>query len=146
MNSRSEERVKLRSLLLTRLDAGSVDRQQLAAVQVEAPAQQHELAKHGAKRRAIVAPEVGDDLEVRFQAAQQPNNLDVAMGFALQPAARPHPVQIAVDVELQKVARRIAPGRPVAFAFAPTRKNPAAVRSSPSTKASINRTGLLAST
>ena len=29
------------------------------------------------------------------------------MGFALQPAARSHPVQIAVDIELQQVARRI---------------------------------------
>ena len=30
------------------------------------------------------------------------------MGFPLQSPARPHPVQIAVDVELQQVARRIA--------------------------------------
>jgi hypothetical protein len=34
-------------------------------------------------------------------------DLDVAMGFALQSAARPHPVQIDVDIELQQVARRI---------------------------------------
>jgi hypothetical protein len=29
------------------------------------------------------------------------------MGFALQPAARPHPVEVAVDVELQEIAGRI---------------------------------------
>ena len=40
MNSRSEERVKVAILVVDRLDAGSVDRQQLAAVQVEASAQQ----------------------------------------------------------------------------------------------------------
>ena len=56
-------------LVVDRLDAGSVDRQQLAAVQVEPPAQQHELAEHGSKRRAIVAPEIGDGLEVRLQSA-----------------------------------------------------------------------------
>ena len=104
MNVRSEERVKLRSLLLTRLDAGSVGRQQLAPVQVEAPAQQYELAERGAKRRAIVAPEIGDGLEGRFQSRQQPDDLDVAMTLRLQPPARSDPVQIAVDVELQKVA------------------------------------------
>ena len=95
-------------LVVDRLDAGSVDRQQLAAVQVEASAQQYELAEHGAKRRAIVAPEIGDGLEVRFQSPQQPEDLDVAMTLRLQPPARSDPVQIAVDVELQKVARRIA--------------------------------------
>ena len=97
-------------LVVDRLDAGSVDRQQLAAVQVEASAQQYELAEHGAKRRAIVAPEIGDGLEVRFQSPQQPEDLDVAMTLRLQPPARSDPVQIAVDVELQKVARRVALG------------------------------------
>ena len=29
------------------------------------------------------------------------------MGFALQPAARSHPVQVAIDIELQQVDRRI---------------------------------------
>ena len=48
------------------------------------------------------------------QAAQQPDDLDIAMGLALQPAARSHPVQIAVDIQLQQVARRITrtPRRP----------------------------------
>ena len=132
MNSRSEERVKLRSLLLTALMRVPVDGQQLAPVQAR---RRHSDTnwRHGAKRRAIVAPEIGDRLEVRFQSPQQPDDLDVAMTLRLQPPARSDPVQIAVDVELQKVARRIT-GRPIAFAS--TRKNPAAARSNPSTKAS----------
>jgi hypothetical protein len=44
MNACSEERVKLRSLLLTAL-VRAVDRQQRAAVEVEPPAQEHELAE-----------------------------------------------------------------------------------------------------
>jgi hypothetical protein len=104
----SQRRAGEVAILVDRLDAGSVDRQQLAAVQVETSAQQYELAEHGAKRRAIVAPEIGDGLEVRFQSPQQPEDLDVAMTLRLQPPARSDPVQIAVDVELQKVARRVA--------------------------------------
>ena len=57
---------------------------------------------------AIVAPEVGDGLEVRLQASEQPDHLDVAVALLLQPTARPHPVQIAIDVEFQQIGRRIA--------------------------------------
>ena len=39
---------------------------------------------------------------------QQPDHLDVAMGLRLQPAAGAHSVQVAVNVELQQIARRIA--------------------------------------
>lgn len=49
-----------------------------------------------------------DRLEVRPQVSQQPDHFEIAMGLRLQPAARSHPVQISVNVELQKVARRIA--------------------------------------
>jgi hypothetical protein len=47
-------------------------------------------------------------LEVRLEATQQPDDLDIALGFPLQPPARSNPVQIAVDVELQQIAGRIA--------------------------------------
>ena len=40
--------------------------------------------------------------------SQQPDHLDIAMGLSLQPTARPHPVQIAVNVKLQQIGRRIA--------------------------------------
>jgi hypothetical protein len=75
---------------------------------VDPPAQQHELAEHRFEGAAIVASEVRDCLEVWLEAAQQPDDLDVAATLALQPPARSNPVQIAVDVELQQIARRIA--------------------------------------
>ena len=110
---RTDERAQRRAgevaiLVVDRLDARPVDRQQLAAVKVEPAAQQHELAEHRFEGGAIVAPEVGDGLEVGLQAAQQPDDLDIALGLPLQPPARPNPVEIAVDVELQQIARRIA--------------------------------------
>ena len=55
----------------------------------------------------------------------------------LQPAARSHSVQVAVDVKLQQIPRRIC------RAARHLRRNaadPAAAGSSPSTKASMNRT------
>src|ERR1700720_2216546 len=67
------------------------------------PAQDHELPENLFERGAIVAPEIGDGLEVRLQAPQQPDDLDVAMTFGLKTAARSYPVQIAVDVELEEI-------------------------------------------
>jgi hypothetical protein len=49
-----------------------------------------------------------DRLELRLEAARQPDDLDIALGFPLQPPARSNPVQIAADVELQEIAGRIA--------------------------------------
>jgi hypothetical protein len=66
------------------------------------------LTKHRFERGAIVGAEIGDGLEVRLQRPQQPDDLDVAMAFGLQPAARTHAIEIAVDVELQEIARRVA--------------------------------------
>ena len=107
-NERAQRRAgEVAVLVVDRLDAGSVDRQQLAAVKVEPPAQQHELAEHRCEGAAIVASEVRDRLEVRLEAAHQPDDLDIALGFPLQPSARSNPVQIAVDVELQEIAGRI---------------------------------------
>jgi hypothetical protein len=66
------------------------------------------LAKHRFERGAVVGAEIGDGLEVRLQRPQQPDDLDVAVAFGFQPAARPHPVEISVDVKLEQIARRIA--------------------------------------
>ena len=93
-------------LFVDRLHPGSVDGEQLSAVEAEPPAQQQRTDETQRGTPRDVASKVGDGLEVGLEAAQ-PNDLDVAMGFALQSAARPHPVQIAVDIELQQVARRI---------------------------------------
>src|ERR1700731_1743574 len=43
-----------------------------------------------------------------LKSAQQPDDLDVAMTFGLKTAARPNPVEIAVDIELQEIAGRVA--------------------------------------
>jgi hypothetical protein len=63
--------------------------------------EQRELTKHRFERGAIVGAEIGDGLEVRLQRPQQPDDLNVAMAFGLQPPARTHAIEIAVDVELQ---------------------------------------------
>jgi hypothetical protein len=39
---------------------------------------------------------------------QQPDHLDVAMGFGFQATTGPNAVQITVDVEFQKVSGRVA--------------------------------------
>ena len=95
-------------LVVDRLDARPVHRQQFAPEQVEPLAQQRKLAKHRFEGGAIVGAEIGDGLEVRLQRPQQPDDLDVAMAFGFQAAARPHAVEIAVDVELEQIARRVA--------------------------------------
>ena len=45
------------------------------------PAQDHELPENLFERGAIVAPEIGDGLEVRLQASQQPDDLNVTITF-----------------------------------------------------------------
>jgi hypothetical protein len=60
------------------------------------------------RHRATNWAEVGDRLVIRRQPAGQPHHLHIAPGFALKPAARLNPVEIAVDIELQQHARMIA--------------------------------------
>jgi hypothetical protein len=74
-------------LVVDRLDAGSIHRQQLPTEEVQLAAQQHELAEGQAKGSAIVAPEISDRLEVRFQVPQQPDHFDVTVGLGFKAAA-----------------------------------------------------------
>jgi len=76
---------KILVLVIDRLDARAIHRQQLAPEKLEILAQQGELAKHGFEGGAIFTPEIGDGFEVGLQGSQQPDNLDVAMTFGLQP-------------------------------------------------------------
>src|SRR5262249_47992982 len=46
--------------------------------------------------------EVRDRLEVRHQPAREPDQLDVALCFALQASTRLDPVEVAVDIDLQQ--------------------------------------------
>src|SRR5512146_1963887 len=92
------------------LELAAVDRDARLAEQLKAPAQHHKLTADPADGLAVVLAEVGYRLEVRHQAAGQPNQLDVALALPLQAPARLHPVEVPVDVNLQQCRRMV--GRP----------------------------------
>jgi hypothetical protein len=50
-------------------------------------------------------------LDIRLEVPQQPDHLDVAMRLELQPTARTHTAQVAVDVELQEIYRDVTRSR-----------------------------------
>jgi hypothetical protein len=70
-------------------------------------AQRNEARAHFADGSAIVLAEIGNRLVIRSQTPRQPHRLDVAPSFALKPAARLDPIEVAVDVELQQDRRMI---------------------------------------
>src|SRR5207302_10300677 len=92
-----------------------VPRFELAAVNRDAGFRQQphtaaERNKPGADlsdRAAIILAEVSNRLVIGSESAREPHHLNLAPGLTLQPAARLHPVEIAVDVELQKDRRMI---------------------------------------
>ena len=92
-------------LVVHRLDTRAIDRQQLPPEQVELAAQDDELAEHLPEGRTVDPPKGGYGAEVRLQAPEQPDRLDVAMRLRLQTTAGAYPVQISVDIELQHVGR-----------------------------------------
>src|SRR6266550_2269419 len=114
------------------LELAAVDRNARFAEQLKASAQHHELTADLPDGLAVVLPEVGYRLEVWHQAAGQPDQLDVALALPLQAPARLHPIEVAVDVNLQQCRRTSGSTPP----------KPSLARSSSSTKTSIARTGL----
>src|SRR5205814_6444043 len=88
----------------------AVNRDDRLAEEFKAPAQHHKLTADPPDGLAIVLPEVGYCLEVRHQAAGQPNQLDIALALPLQAPARLHPIEISVDVNRQQ--RRRMRGQP----------------------------------
>jgi hypothetical protein len=56
---------------------------------------------------AVVLAEIGNRLVVGSKPANEPHHLNVAPGFALKPPARLHPIEVAVNVELQQNRRMI---------------------------------------
>ena len=93
-----------------RLELTAIDRHARLGEQPELPAQRDEPGADLADRTAVVLAEVGDRLVIRRQPADQPHHFHIAPGLPLEPTARLNPVEIAVDVELQQIARMI--GRP----------------------------------
>lgn len=69
-----------------------------------------ELAEDLLKSPCIVLAEIGDRFEVRLQLSHQPEHFEIACALQFQTAAGAHLVEIAPEVELQKIARR--KGRP----------------------------------
>ena len=49
--------------------------------------------------------QTGNRLEIRPQFPQQPHHLHIPPAFLLQPPARPNPVEVPVQVQLQQVSR-----------------------------------------
>src|SRR5882757_6598967 len=84
------------------LELAAIDRNARFAEQLKASAQHHELTADLADGLAIVLAEVGYGLEVRHQTAGQPNQLDVALALPFQAPARLHPIEVSIDVNLQK--------------------------------------------
>ncbi|OTP74317.1 hypothetical protein PAMC26577_15960 [Caballeronia sordidicola] len=56
---------------------------------------------------AVVTTKVSYGFEVRSQSAREPHQLNIALAFALKTPARLNPVQIAIDIDLQQLARMI---------------------------------------
>ena len=84
------------------LELAAVDRNTRRHKQTHLPAEFDKARAHLADRTAVVFSEIGNRFMVGDEPAKQPHQLDIAAGFALEPPARLHPVEIAVDIELQQ--------------------------------------------
>src|SRR5262249_53556788 len=91
-----------------RLELRSVNGHACHAQQIELAAQHDELPARLTNGRAVILAEVGDGLKIRCEPPGQPDHLDVALALSLQPPARRHAVEVAVDVELEHHLRMIA--------------------------------------
>jgi hypothetical protein len=96
--------------VVDRLELAAVDGDDAVGEELHPAAQQHELLADLADGLAVVTAEVGNGLEVRGQAPGQPDQFEVALRLGLQASARLHPVEVAVDIDLEQ--RRRAVGRP----------------------------------
>ena len=85
----------------------AVNRYQLAAQKIELAGQHHEVTIGRLQRVPIILAEVPDRAVAGRQALQQPHHLHIATRLALKTARGPYLIQVAVKVELQKIARII---------------------------------------
>jgi hypothetical protein len=88
--------------LFTALELAAVDGHARLREETHLTVELNEARAHLADGAAVVLAEIGDSLVVGDEAAQEPHELDVASRFPLEPPARLHAVEIAVDVELQE--------------------------------------------
>ena len=88
--------------VVNRFELASIHHDRAAGEQAHLAAKRNEANADLAQGAAIVLAEVGDRLVVGDQPAEKPHQLDVAPSLALEPAARLHPVEITVNVQLQQ--------------------------------------------
>ncbi len=75
-------------LAVDRLDPAAVHRDQFTPEQIQVPAKGHEFAKDCLEGLSVIAAEIRNGLEIGLQAAQQPDDLDVAMRLGLYSVLR----------------------------------------------------------
>src|SRR6476619_8415365 len=98
---------------IDRLEFGTVDGDARHVQQIKLAAQRHEGTADLTNRLAVVLAEIRNGLEVRRQLPRQPDQLDVALAFALKAAARRNAIEIAINIYLEQGRRMIA--RPPLF-------------------------------
>jgi len=106
---RSRSCVKFSLAVVHSLEFAAINRDAGAIEQVQVAAERDEPAAHAPDRWAIVAAEVSDGFEIGPKLPDKPNQLDIALALALQPARRLNLVEIAVDIDLEHRRRMIAP-------------------------------------
>src|SRR5215469_3347083 len=114
MNWVRDARVKLRSLLLTALirvpstaSSSRPNRSSWRQSSTNSRKTWRKALRLSRRKSAIVLKSGFRCRSSQITSMQQPDHLDIAVGFGLQPTARSHPVQVAVDVKLQQIRRRI---------------------------------------
>ena len=83
--------------IVDRLELAAVDGHEGVGEQVEVATQDDELATDQANGYTIALAKVCDGLEIWRQPSGQSHQFYIALGFALQPSTRMHPVEVTVD-------------------------------------------------
>src|ERR1019366_1270033 len=101
---------KIAISIVDRFELAAVDRDARLRQQTHLATEIDEARANLADRRAIVLAEIGNHLVIGNQPSEQPHDFQVSAGLALKPAASLHPVEIPVNIKLQK--NRGVVGRP----------------------------------
>ena len=101
---------KIAISIIDRFELAAVDRDARLRQQTHLATEIDEARAHPADRRAIVLAEISNHLVIGNQPSEQPYDFQVAAGLALKPPARLNPVEIPVNIKLQKNRRVV--GRP----------------------------------